>query len=155
MKHSDTLHYRHLIYLKRHFTVRRRRFPPVLEPAAMVDVVLIVLMFFILASPYVSRPGVRLELPETAFVDALPLNGLVLTVFKEDVAFFNDRRTPVRELDKAFSRMAFEYPDRTLVIEADDLVSYRTLLNLYQRARDAGVKEVALATRNVRGAEGE
>lgn len=150
MKHSDIAHYRNLIHLRRNYTARARRFPPVLEPAALVDIVLLVLLFFIFSSPHVTRPGVRVNLPETNYVEALPLNSMVLTISQEEMLFFNDERTTLDNLPEAFARMAFEFPDRTLVIEADERVPYKTLVQVYQDARAEGIEDVALATRFVR-----
>lgn len=149
MKHSDIAHYRQLTYLRRHFTAKSRRFPPVLEPAAMVDIVLLVLMFFVLSSSYVSRPGIRLNLPQTDYVEALPMNSMVVTVSQRDFVFLNDQRMNFSELKDALKRLRFQYPDRTLVIEAGAQVKNERLVSVFQQAKEAGWSNVALATRFV------
>lgn len=148
MKHSDIAHYRQLTALKRHFTARSRRFPPVVEPAAMVDVVLLVLMFFIISSSFVTRPGIRLTLPETDIAEGVPLNAMVVTLTQQGLIFFNDRRfESVEALRPAFERMRFEQPGLPLVIEADEQVSLGTNTRIYHLARQSGIEDVYLATR--------
>jgi biopolymer transport protein ExbD len=147
MKHSDIAHYRHLTALKRHFTARSRRFPPVVEPAAMVDVVLLVLLFFVSSSSYVTRPGVRINLPETLHAEGLSMNAAVVTLTQQGVVFFNDRRIPLDDLRTAFEQFNFEHPDTLLVIEADVQVSHGLFMQVHQKAVSAGIRDIAGATR--------
>ncbi len=147
MKHSDIAHYRQLTALKRNFTARSRRFPPLLEPAAMVDLALLLLVFFIYSSSFVTRPGIRLTLPEAEQAEGLPLNAMVVTLTRQGMVFFNDRRTELEQLPGEFQRMHFEQPDLPLIIEADEQVSYGTITRVHQAALRAGILEVAGATR--------
>lgn len=147
MKHSDIVHYRQLTSLRRRFIARGRRFPPALEPAALVDVVLLVLLFFISSSAYVTRPGVHISLPASSYAEGIPLQAMVVTISQEGMVFFNDERTTLADLPAAFERMAFEKPEHTLVIEADERVTHLVLVQIYQDAREAGLKDIALATR--------
>lgn len=147
MKHSDIAHYRQLTALKRNFTARSRRFPPVVEPAAMVDVVLLLLLFFVYSSSFVTRPGIRLTLPAAEQAEGLPLNSMVVTMTRHGMVFFNDRRTTLEDLPDDFQRLHFEQPDLPLIIEADEQVSYGTITRVHQAALQAGIREVAGATR--------
>lgn len=148
MKHSDIAHYRQLTALKRNFSARTRRFPPVVEPAAMVDIALLVLLFFITSSSFVTRPGIRLTLPGTDMAEGVPLNAMVVTVAQENLIFFNNRRfTKAEDLRPAFERMRFEQPGLPLVIETEQSLSIDTNARIYHFARHAGIEEVYLATR--------
>ncbi|MCC5850553.1 MAG: biopolymer transporter ExbD [Verrucomicrobia bacterium] len=156
MKHSDIAHYRQLTALKRNFTARSRRFPPIVEPAAMVDVVLLILIFFIFSSTFVTRPGVWLSLPTLEESgEGIPLNAMVVTITQQNMIFFNDRLTTLEDLRPAFERMRFEHPNTPLVIEADDQVSLGTNMQVYQFARQAGIRDVAIATRRSIATEGD
>jgi biopolymer transport protein ExbD len=147
VKHSDIAHYRQLTALKRHFTSRSRRFPPVIEPAAMVDVVLLILLFFVSSSSYVTRPGVRINLPEALEAEGLSMNAAVVTLTRQGVVFFNDRRIPIDDLRTAFEQFYFERPDTLLVIEADQGVSHGLFMQIHQQAVSAGIRDIAGATR--------
>lgn len=154
MKHSDIAHYRQLTALKRNFTARSRRFPPVIEPAAMVDVVLLVLLFFVSSSSYVTRPGVRINLPVALEAEGLSMNAAVVTLTQQGVVFFNDRRIPLRDLRTAFEQFHFEHPDTLLVIEADQQVSHGRFMEVQQMAVSAGIRNLATATRRPAAAQG-
>jgi biopolymer transport protein ExbD len=150
MKHSDIAHFRQLNSLRRRFIARSRRFPPALEPAAMVDVVLLVLLFFMISSSYITRPGVRIRLPETEFSEGIPMNAMVVTLTQAGQVFFNERRITLPELRPAMERARAENPTLPLVIEADERVTLDTQMAVYREAARLGIQDIAIATRNPR-----
>ncbi len=153
MKHSDIAHFRQLNSLRRRFVARSRRFPPVIEPAALVDVVLLILLFFMASSSYVTRPGVRIHLPESAPAEGIPMNARVVTLTQQGLVFFDDRRTTLEELRPALERMRVETPDAPLLIEADERVTLETQMRIYREATRVGLRDIAIATRNPRPPE--
>lgn len=147
MKHSDIAHYRQLNSLRRRFMSRGRRFPPSIEPAAMVDVVLLILMFFMVSSSYVTRPGVQISLPVSDQSQGFQMNSMVVTLTRNGLVFFNDQRIQLDQLPKALDRAANENPDVPLVIEADETVTVALQMKIVGHATQAGIQEIALATR--------
>jgi biopolymer transport protein ExbD len=136
--------------LRRRFRSRLRRFPPALEPAAMMDVVLLVLLFFMISSSYVSRPGVEIQLPDVETTSGLPMDSLVVTLTRNGQIFFNDRRLQSRDLQTALERAHRERPDSPLVIEADGEVPVSVQMSVYEKGAKAGVSRIAFATRGTR-----
>lgn len=126
---------------------RSRRFPPTLEPAAMVDVVLLILLFFMISSSYVTKPGVEISLPVSNQNDGFQMNSMVVTLTRNGLVFFNDQRITLESLPKAFDRAHIENPDLPLVIEADETVTVAVQMQVVGEATRAGIQEIALATR--------
>jgi len=150
MKHSDIAHFRQLNTLRRRFHSRVRRFPPTIEPAAMVDVVLLVLLFFMISSSYVTRPGIEIELPDIPSQSGFPMNSLVVTLTRGGQIFFNDRRFELEGLGAALKQARLEKPDFPLVIEADGEVPVSLQMTIYEKGVMAGIDRIALATRGTR-----
>ncbi|WFB37387.1 biopolymer transporter ExbD [Kiritimatiellota bacterium B12222] len=149
MKHSDIAHYRQLNSLRRRFMSRGRRFPPSIEPAALVDVVLLVLMFFMVSSSYVTRPGVEISLPVSDQSQGFQMNAMVVTLTRNELVFFNDQRIDLDGLPRALERAHLENPDLPLVIEADESITVAVQMQVVGQASRAGIQEIALATRGV------
>ena len=131
----------------------RRRFPPRsqplrgrLDPAPLADVVLLLFFFFLVQSPFVVQPAIRMELPAAPLRDGAPYGPLIVTVTQEGMFFFNDQRTTIEGLRAAFTRAVHDHPDVPLIVEADARVAHGTLVRLYRMAMAAGIREVALAT---------
>ena len=147
MKNSDHLTGRQLTYLKRRFHLTCRLDKGVLEPAALVDVVLILFLFFIISSSYVVQPGVRIQLPEAEHPQGIAFSSLVVTISQEGIIFFDDQRTTIDGLKSAFEKMSYERRDHTLIIQADESVPNKTLVRICNKAMEAGIKDVAIAAR--------
>lgn len=154
MKHSDIAHYRQLNSLRRRFMSRSRRFPPMVEPAAMVDVVLLILMFFMISSSYVTRPGVQISLPVSDQSQGFQMNAMVVTLTRNGLVFFNDQRVEMEALPQALARARIENPGLPLVIEADESVTVEVQMKVVGDATRAGIDEIALATRGADPREG-
>jgi len=120
------------------------RRPPVIP---LVNVALLLFGFLLLRAPLVRRPGIALQLPVAENPEGIAPGGLVVTVTQEGMIFCNDRRTNLEGLNFIFRQAAHEQDAPRLLIEADGRVFHQTLLEIYNRAVDAGVRNVALATR--------
>jgi biopolymer transport protein ExbD len=118
-----------------------------LAAAPLADVVLSLVLFFVINTSFVLQPGVRLTLPSAEFASGVPYGAIVVTISQEGLIFFNDQRMPLEGLEQAFRRSVYENPDAKLIIEADGRVQHRKLIDLYNMAMAAGIREVALATR--------
>ncbi|HMP77711.1 MAG TPA: biopolymer transporter ExbD [Kiritimatiellia bacterium] len=136
-----------LFVFRRHFSPSRRAPRGLLSIAPWVDLALVFLLVLIQLHATVLRPGVRLELPAAAFVDGARPGALVLTVPQEDMYFFQDERLTLDGLAIALARAARAQEDAALIVEADQRVAYGTLVALCNLARDAGIRDVMLATR--------
>lgn len=142
--------YAQLLHLRRQFPIQVRRVRGFLDAAPLVDVVLILFLFFLIQSSYVLQPGVRVQLPEIAvFADGATYGEPMVTMAQEGMIFFNDERTTLEGLEAMFRRAAHENPAAVLLVAADGRVPHATLMQVYQMAREAGIGEVVLAGRPV------
>jgi biopolymer transport protein ExbD len=147
MKHADGLD-PYIVFLRRRLRGRHRYDRGLVEPAAIANVCLLMLVFFLYASGHVVRlPGVRLTLPEVTQAEAAPFGSLVLAISREGLLFLHDERTGLDELRERFARAVFDRPGRALVIEADEFVQTATLMRVVDLARAAGLREIILAGR--------
>jgi biopolymer transport protein ExbD len=131
----------------RAFRPRLRRAVAPLDAAAFLNVVLVGVLFYLVQSPFVLQPGVRIELPEAPFADGQSYDALVVAVSQEGMVFFNDRRVTLAGLRAEILKALHETPGRALIVEADRRVPHGTLVNIYNLAMDCGVRSVSLATR--------
>lgn len=130
--------------VRRRFKGRHRRAVGPIEVTALLNVILLALMFFFISSSFVLQPGVRVRLPIASFTDGVPYGSRVLTLTQSGMVFFNDERIAMDRLESALARTVGEAP---LLIEADEGTSYGILVEVYSLAMKAGVREVVLATR--------
>jgi biopolymer transport protein ExbD len=133
--------------MRRRFRPRHRLAAGRLDAAPLVNIALLLFLFYMVGSPFVLQPGVIVNLPGSSFHAGAPYGAMVVTISQEGMVFFNDERTTVKGLAAAFQQAAHDAPDSTLVIEADGGVRHSLLVDIYNMAEAAGIRRVALATR--------
>lgn len=144
--------------LRTRFTPRSRIAQGLISIGPWVDVVLLVLLFCLVGSKVVLKPGVVVTLPEAPFTDGTRPGLMVVvhsvgsgTLAREELVFFDDIRFRVRNegemqgLKLAFAKAVNDRGNTTLIIEADQRVSHGTVMALMDMASEVGVRKVNLA----------
>jgi len=119
-----------------------------IDPAPMVDVMFLLLIFIILSSPFVLQTGHKaVELPTDNHPTGASFQNLVVTVSRDNLYFFKEQPIALDGLRLAFEKAARESRNSELVIKADRQVTHQTVVKIMSIAFDAGISVVNLATR--------
>ena len=111
----------------------------------MLDVVFIMLIFFIVTATFVKEPGVDVNRPE-ATTAILPSKGSILIAISPKNEIWIDRkRVDARGVRSVIERLAAESPEGGIIIQADGKASNETLIAVLDAAKEAGVLDVAIA----------
>jgi biopolymer transport protein ExbD len=121
----------------------RRTIRPVggpIEMTALIDVVLLLIIFFMLSSTFVLQPGVKVTPPRTGVAGGITNSRYVINVVNNNppMIFFNDQITDLKNLAAQLAAISNERGERTVVLRADKDVSHGTvseILGLAIRAR--------------------
>lgn len=131
-----------------------RHFKPTRQPAgvftiavAFFDAALLALAFFVVVSPFVLQPGIKITLPESPFTGGARFDSMVLSITSGGWFYFNDERLDSERLPAALEAAARANPGVPLIIEADELVRHGAVIEAWNAALGAGVAEVSIATR--------
>ena len=118
------------------------------DPAPMVDVVFLLLIFLVLSSPLVLQPGIGvLDPPSSNAPPVASFQGLVVTITRDNVMFFNNQPVTPENLRAALRDAVRKAPHNELVIKADRQVSHGAIVQLMSIAFESGITAVNLATR--------
>jgi biopolymer transport protein ExbD len=147
MQRTDHAIYDNLFRLRRRFVPRHRLRGALLDTASWVNVVLLVLMFFIGHAGFVLQPGIAVDLPAAPMTGGANYRSFVVTITQEGLIFYNDERVSFDGLAADLLRQAHRDADAALVIEADARVRHSDLVRIYNLAIAAGLQRVVLATR--------
>jgi len=129
--------------------VRRTRLRPVggrpdLTP--MIDVVFLLLIFFMLYSSFVQVSGIRVDLPEVSGVGAgSSIEKLVITVDRQNTFYFNERPMDWEGLQLSLAEFLARWEADTVIIRADRRTGYGEVARLMALARSLNLN-VYLAT---------
>lgn len=121
-----------------------RGFTPV---APWIDFLLIFLMFLLARFSFVVQPGIAMDLPVAPATQGVRYDALVVSIPREGAYFFRDARVTTEGLAAALADAARADTNTTLIVEADARVSHGALVGVYNLARQAGIREILLASR--------
>lgn len=134
-------------FLRRRYPLRLRLARGVIGAVPLADMTFLVLMFIIMNSWIVLKPGVPLQLPEADFTSGARMGSDVVSLSRQGLIFFNDERTTLTELAERMAASVRGDTGSVLVVEADRRITHETLIRVYNMAKDAGFHEVLVATR--------
>jgi len=130
-----------------------RQFKPTRQPAGVFsiaisfcDAALLALAFFLAISPFVMQPGINITLPQSPFSGGSRFGTMVLSITRSGWFYFNDERLDANALAVALNEAAGRYPDAPLIIEADEHVAHGRVVEAWNAALGAGIREVSIAT---------
>jgi biopolymer transport protein ExbD len=118
-----------------------------MDPAPLVNVVFLLLLFFLLSSTYVQQSGVGISLPGFEKPTVRSFQSLVVTVTSKSLLFFNNQPTTLADLQKALREEASRTPNQELIIKADKEAPQGMVVEIMNIAFKAGVHGINLATR--------
>jgi biopolymer transport protein ExbD len=119
-----------------------------IDAAPLVNVVFLLLLFFILNSQFVMQSGFPVVLPSSGEVPVRnSFQSLVVTVARDDLLFFNEQPLPIDKLEQALREAVQQGRGRELIIKADRQVSNGTVVEIMSAANRAGITMVNMAAR--------
>lgn len=127
----------------------RQRLTPALQLAGFVDILFLLLVFFLTASVFKDRERqvpISLYDAETAELSAEPGTQLVVTTTADGEVYLGPRRVSLEQLRAALTELAERFPDESLVLRGDTGSSYGLNMRIIDIARAAGIVDIQAAT---------
>ncbi len=114
----------------------------------MLDVVFIMLIFFIVTASFIKEAGVEVNRPEASTSNPKENVNILIAVTANDEVWMDGRRIDVRAVRANVERIHAENPKGAVVIQADNTSTTETVVAVLDASREAGVFDVSLATEN-------
>ena len=112
----------------------------------MIDMVFILLIFFIVSTTFVKETGVEVERP-TAKTASTQKNSILISVTDEGKVWIDNRQIDVRSVRAQVERLLAENPESSVVILADKTAHTGEVVLVMDQARLAGVAHIALGAK--------
>lgn len=109
----------------------------------MLDVVFIMLIFFIVTASFIREFGIDLNPPDTPGVS--PGESIAVVIRADNEVWLENRLVDLRALRANFERMQAEKPGAAVVIQADSRSANKSLVAVMDASRAAGIYVIALA----------
>ena len=111
----------------------------------MLDVVFIMLIFFIVTAVFVKEPGIQVDRPEATTAMVPDSAAIFIAVSASNDIWIDQRSVDVAALKPVIERLHSENPEGGVVIQADNEAQNEYVLAAMDAAKEAGVNDVTLA----------
>ena len=123
----------------------RRKSESEVNLTPMLDVVFIMLIFFIVTASFVKESGIEISRPGASTAVRKEKGNILIAISANDQIWMNRRQVDPRALRANIERAHAENPQGAVIIQADEEAKTGLLVQVMDAARSAGVKSVSLA----------
>lgn len=113
----------------------------------MLDVVFIMLIFFIVTATFIQEPGVDVIRPETVTGELVKNQKILIAITADDEIWFDNKKLERHQVRAAIEKVHAENPKGAVVIQADKNSTAEKVAQIIDVAKRAGVTAISLATK--------
>ena len=115
-----------------------------IDIAPLVDVIFLLLIFFMLSSSFTFQSGINVKLPKAVTSDILREENLIVTITSENIIYLNNDVITLKELENRLSQSDAKM--RPLLIKADRRASVGRIVDVCDLCRNLGIERINIAT---------
>ena len=112
----------------------------------MLDVVFIMLIFFIVTATFIKQAGIDVLRPDAQSAEIKPTVSVLVAIGPNGEIWIDNKQVDEAGVRAQIERLHAENPKGGLVVQADRAAKYEKLTAVLNAARAAGMTEVAIST---------
>ena len=112
----------------------------------MLDVVFILLIFFIVTSTFIKETGIEINRPDTQTAEMKKTVSLLVAVGADNSIWIDKKKVDIRNVRPMMEKLHAENPKGGLVIQADSASKVENVLAIMESARAIGIIQIAIAS---------
>lgn len=116
-----------------------------IDVTPMLDVVFIMLIFFIVTATFVKESGIEVNRPEASTAQVKTNTGVLVAINEQGEIWINRRQVDIGAVRANIERLRAENPQGSVVVQADKTTPTGATIDVIDEIRAAGVLDVSLA----------
>jgi biopolymer transport protein ExbD len=124
----------------------KKRRKVIINITSLIDVLFLLLIFFMISSTFVEQPGMKLELPESKSSTAEKIKELILEINADQSMILNQEPVTLENLEQKFKDLLPSLEEKSLVLKADKSVPHGTVVKVMDLAKLSGIEKLIIAT---------
>ena len=113
----------------------------------MLDIVFIMLIFFIVTTSFVKESGITVDQPTAQTTEQKDQNNILIGISPTGEIWIDKRQINVRAVRASVERLRAESPESAVIIQADEKSPSGLLVRVMDQVRLAGVDNMAIAAK--------
>jgi biopolymer transport protein ExbD len=119
-----------------------------LDLTPMMDIVFIMLIFFIVTTSFVKETGVDINRPNAETAERDERGNILVAITATNEIWIDKRRVDLKAVRANIERLKIEYPEGSVIIQSDKESRSGLLVEAMDQIRLAGVQNISIAAKN-------
>ncbi len=115
------------------------------DMTSMLDIVFIMLIFFIVTSSFVKESGIEVNRPQASNTVSQKEAAIFIAITAKNDIYIDQRIVDKERVQATLEQLLTGQPHASLVIQADEYAFNGTVLAVMDGAKGAGITNIALA----------
>jgi len=115
-----------------------------LDIAPLIDVIFLLLIFFMLTSSFIFQPGIKINLPDALTSEVIQRENLVIVVTDDNSLYIDEKLIEREDLSSRLGIAAKEA--KPILIKADRKASLGKVVEVWDLCRSEGIQKLNIAT---------
>ena len=128
------------------YSIKRRRSRPEIIMAPLIDMVFLLLIFFMLTTTLVQNTGIEIKKPKAVSSKLLPRKNILVSIKRDGEILLEGRELSWVDFRRELESMISEAPERMVVINTDTDVKIGRVIDVMDEAKKNGAENLAIAT---------
>ncbi len=117
-----------------------------LDIAPLIDIVLLLLVFFMLTSNFIMQPGIKITLPKAKISKPQEEENIIVFITKDNKIYLNDREISIDELKDALEEKLKTAQKKIVVLKADEKINLGLAVRVMDIAKEAKAENLIIST---------
>ncbi|HAD47401.1 MAG: biopolymer transporter ExbD [Idiomarina sp.] len=119
-----------------------------IDMTPMLDIVFIMLIFFIVTTSFVKEAGIQVNKPEANQATKEPSANIFIAIRDNGEVWMDKRQVDVERVGANLERMLAEQPTDLVVIQADKESQHGRVVEVMDQVKEAGIDKISIAAEN-------
>ncbi|MFC1474493.1 ExbD/TolR family protein [bacterium] len=125
----------------------RRKIDMRLDIAPLVDIVFLLLLFFLLTSQFIKQPGMKIDLPKAKAARVQDKQDIVVTITRDEKYFLNGRPVEKAGVESAVCEKLETSQRKIVIIKADRKTVLQPVVSVMDYAKRCRAEGVTITTK--------
>ena len=127
------------------FNSRRRGKRPAINITSLIDVMFILLIFFLVTTTFVQETGLAVTRPKAATAENLRKQSILIAISPSGTIHMENRQVSLMSV-RGIVKRALRLKEQPVIIIADEASRTRALVDVMDECRLAGAKQISIAS---------
>lgn len=119
-----------------------------IDMTPMLDIVFILLIFFIVTTSFVKESGIEINRPTAATSEKNAKGNILVAISNTGEIWIDNRNIDIRSVRANIQRLKAKLPLSSVIIQSDKNAYTGTLVKVMDQIRLAGVESISIAASN-------